>query len=251
MPGSCCSTTRPAASTSAPSRRCTSCCASWPTPARRSCSTSTDYDELIGCCDRVAILYDGRIVRELAGAAITEHNIVASALNLPLDAAVEAVRAAMRELRLWLGQNYGPLLAIALFVADVRDLHRQPLGRPDRAGGHHRRQQGRAAGAGRDGADPADPDRRARSLGRHGVHPRQLPRVDDRRRARPLETALGVVVVLARRRARRASSTAASWSTAACSRSSRRSRPARSTTASRSGSGRSRAATCRRTSPTS
>jgi len=28
---------------------------------------STDYDELIGCCDRVAILYQGRIQRELAG----------------------------------------------------------------------------------------------------------------------------------------------------------------------------------------
>jgi ribose transport system ATP-binding protein len=47
---------------------------------------STDYDELIGCCDRVAILYGGRIVRELEGAAITERNIVASALNLPLGA---------------------------------------------------------------------------------------------------------------------------------------------------------------------
>jgi ribose transport system ATP-binding protein len=43
---------------------------------------STDYDELIGCCDRVAILYQGHIVRELRGAEITEHNIVASALNL-------------------------------------------------------------------------------------------------------------------------------------------------------------------------
>ena len=29
---------------------------------------TTDYDELIGCCDRVLILYDGRIVRELDGA---------------------------------------------------------------------------------------------------------------------------------------------------------------------------------------
>ncbi len=47
---------------------------------------STDYDELIGCCDRVLILYDGRIVRELAGAEITEANIVASSLNLSLDA---------------------------------------------------------------------------------------------------------------------------------------------------------------------
>jgi len=47
---------------------------------------STDYDELVGCCDRVAILYDGRVLRELRGAEITEHNIVASALNLPLEA---------------------------------------------------------------------------------------------------------------------------------------------------------------------
>jgi ribose transport system ATP-binding protein len=43
---------------------------------------STDYDELIGCCDRVAVMYDGRIVRELAGAEITEQAIVASALAL-------------------------------------------------------------------------------------------------------------------------------------------------------------------------
>ena len=45
---------------------------------------STDYDELIGCCDSVLILYDGRIVRTLQGEAITEANIVASSLNLPL-----------------------------------------------------------------------------------------------------------------------------------------------------------------------
>ncbi|HYG88775.1 MAG TPA: sugar ABC transporter ATP-binding protein [Azospirillum sp.] len=43
---------------------------------------STDYDELIGCCDRVGVMYDGRIVRELEGTAITEQAIVASALNL-------------------------------------------------------------------------------------------------------------------------------------------------------------------------
>jgi ribose transport system ATP-binding protein len=47
---------------------------------------TTDYDELVGCCDRVAILYDGRVLRELSGAEITERNIVASALNLPLEA---------------------------------------------------------------------------------------------------------------------------------------------------------------------
>ena len=33
---------------------------------------TTDYDELIGCCDRVAILYAGRIIRQLAGEALTE-----------------------------------------------------------------------------------------------------------------------------------------------------------------------------------
>ena len=49
---------------------------------------STDYDELIGCCDRVAIMYDGRIVRELAGADLNETNIVASSLNI--DAASTA-----------------------------------------------------------------------------------------------------------------------------------------------------------------
>ena len=43
---------------------------------------STDYDELIGCCDRVAIMYDGRIVRELEGNELTETNIIASALNI-------------------------------------------------------------------------------------------------------------------------------------------------------------------------
>ncbi|HYM30033.1 MAG TPA: sugar ABC transporter ATP-binding protein [Candidatus Cybelea sp.] len=51
---------------------------------------TTDYDELIGCCDRVVMLYDGRIVRELSGNALTERNIVTSALNLPFDAAAEA-----------------------------------------------------------------------------------------------------------------------------------------------------------------
>src|SRR5262249_47398014 len=43
---------------------------------------STDYDELIGCCDRVAIMYDGRIVRELAGEDLNETNVVASSLNI-------------------------------------------------------------------------------------------------------------------------------------------------------------------------
>jgi ribose transport system ATP-binding protein len=52
---------------------------------------TTDYDELIGCCDRVEILYGGRIIRQLEGAALTERNIVASALNLPLETAAPVV----------------------------------------------------------------------------------------------------------------------------------------------------------------
>lgn len=43
---------------------------------------STDYDELIGCCDRVVVLYDGAIKRVLVGAEITERALVASALNI-------------------------------------------------------------------------------------------------------------------------------------------------------------------------
>jgi ribose transport system ATP-binding protein len=51
---------------------------------------STDYYELIGCCDRVAVFYDGRIVRWLAGDEITERALVASALNIPASAASAA-----------------------------------------------------------------------------------------------------------------------------------------------------------------
>ena len=43
---------------------------------------STDYAELIGCCDRVLVFYDGRIVRELAGEDCTERNILESAHNI-------------------------------------------------------------------------------------------------------------------------------------------------------------------------
>jgi ribose transport system ATP-binding protein len=55
---------------------------------------STDYGELVGMCDRVMILYQGRIVRELEGREITEHNIMASALNLDVsgDMSVTSVR---------------------------------------------------------------------------------------------------------------------------------------------------------------
>lgn len=46
---------------------------------------TTDYDELIGCCDRVQIFYQGRVLKELVGDAINETEIVASSLNIDLS----------------------------------------------------------------------------------------------------------------------------------------------------------------------
>lgn len=43
---------------------------------------SSDYAELIGCADRVIVLYDGQVARELEGAAITEEAIVGASLNI-------------------------------------------------------------------------------------------------------------------------------------------------------------------------
>ncbi len=43
---------------------------------------STDYDELIGCCDKVLVMYDGAVRRTLVGAEITERALIASALSI-------------------------------------------------------------------------------------------------------------------------------------------------------------------------
>ncbi|OWV83212.1 sugar ABC transporter ATP-binding protein [Rhizobium sp. R693] len=43
---------------------------------------STDYDELIGCCDRVLVMYDGTIIRVLEGNDINERELIGSALNI-------------------------------------------------------------------------------------------------------------------------------------------------------------------------
>jgi ribose transport system ATP-binding protein len=43
---------------------------------------STDYAELIGCCNRVLVLYDGAVKRTLVEGEITERALVASALNI-------------------------------------------------------------------------------------------------------------------------------------------------------------------------
>jgi len=43
---------------------------------------STDYDELIGCCDKVLVLYNGAVKRVLTGADINERTLISSALDL-------------------------------------------------------------------------------------------------------------------------------------------------------------------------
>jgi ribose transport system ATP-binding protein len=55
---------------------------------------STDYDELIGCCDRVLVMVEGAVRRELVGAEITERALVGSALNLGTDAHAVAPKVA-------------------------------------------------------------------------------------------------------------------------------------------------------------
>jgi ribose transport system ATP-binding protein len=52
---------------------------------------STDYAELIGCCDRVLVIYDGAVKRVLTGDEITEKALIASALNLDIAPALERV----------------------------------------------------------------------------------------------------------------------------------------------------------------
>jgi monosaccharide-transporting ATPase len=37
---------------------------------------SSDLEELVGTCDRVVVLRDGAVVRELSGPEVTEKNIM-------------------------------------------------------------------------------------------------------------------------------------------------------------------------------
>jgi ribose transport system ATP-binding protein len=71
---------------------------------------STDYDELIGCCDRVLVLYGGTIVRSFEGADITERNLVTSALNLPLAQAQSSEQSASVRMQPTEEPKSGPIL---------------------------------------------------------------------------------------------------------------------------------------------
>ena len=55
---------------------------------------STDYDELIGCCDKVLVMYDGAVSRTLVGDEITERALIGSALNIAGEAGEAGARPA-------------------------------------------------------------------------------------------------------------------------------------------------------------
>ncbi len=47
---------------------------------------STDQSEIVNMCDRALVMYEGQIVKELSGAALTEANLISAALNLTAPA---------------------------------------------------------------------------------------------------------------------------------------------------------------------
>jgi ribose transport system ATP-binding protein len=88
---------------------------------------STDYEELIGMCDRVVVCYGGKLIRELKGADLNDHNLITAALNLseeyigsgPADAISETEGSSQSKwrtfLRFW-RWNVGPLTALLVFA---------------------------------------------------------------------------------------------------------------------------------------
>jgi ribose transport system ATP-binding protein len=88
---------------------------------------STDYEELIGMSDRVVVCYGGKLIRELSGQDLNEHNLITASLNLgenhgarqtssqtaetvtPKTSAWQAVN------RFW-KRNAGPVLSFVVFA---------------------------------------------------------------------------------------------------------------------------------------
>jgi ribose transport system ATP-binding protein len=60
---------------------------------------STELSELVGLCDRVLVLYEGRLFRELVGTDITEENIVSAALGLDhAEPLIPVINAGFKEI---------------------------------------------------------------------------------------------------------------------------------------------------------
>lgn len=67
------------------------CCATW-RPGTGILFYSTDYEELIGCCDRVAMLYDGHVV---AGTSASQRTCAHQRAQPGTSRAVAAKRMAL------------------------------------------------------------------------------------------------------------------------------------------------------------
>jgi ABC-type multidrug transport system ATPase subunit len=166
---------------------------------------STDYDELIGCCDRVVVLYNGAVVRTLEGLEITERGLVTSALNLPIAVMQSTAPVAIEEMHplterlgsehpgatpspgtedrrkadwnFYFAEQRGVLFAVALFlVMFALYLWKHPVGFSARV--VNTAAKGNLARASGNGADHPGSRCRARPLGRHGLCARQLPGLD-------------------------------------------------------------------------
>ncbi|MBV8376003.1 MAG: ATP-binding cassette domain-containing protein [Verrucomicrobia bacterium] len=88
---------------------------------------STDYEELIGMCDRVVVCYGGKLIRELKGADLNEHNLITAALNLSEEFVRSGAGGAFGEtgggthsrwqaFRRFCRWNAGPLTAFLVFA---------------------------------------------------------------------------------------------------------------------------------------
>ena len=76
----CCSAmSPPGASTWAPRRRSTACCAGWRTPAWASCLPARSCRRILGIADRVLVMRDGRLIAEFADRVPTEEQVMRAA----------------------------------------------------------------------------------------------------------------------------------------------------------------------------
>ncbi|MBV9276347.1 MAG: ATP-binding cassette domain-containing protein, partial [Verrucomicrobia bacterium] len=88
---------------------------------------STDYEELLGMSDRVLVCYGGKLVRELSGSELNEHNLITASLNLGEESSVAAGDSHTIEIstpkpstwqnlnRFW-KRNAGPALSFFVFA---------------------------------------------------------------------------------------------------------------------------------------
>jgi ribose transport system ATP-binding protein len=86
---------------------------------------STDYEELIGMCDRVVVCYGGKLIRELSGPDLNEHNLITASLNLGEStgaAESESIETNQPKAPVWQNlnrfwkRNAGPALSFLVFA---------------------------------------------------------------------------------------------------------------------------------------